>query len=95
MQSLGCGEIIVNSVDQDGTMTGYDLDLAVGVRSAVQVPITLLGGAGSLSDMEALIRRLGVVGAAAGSLFVFKGRFRAVLITYPSRAERDQLARSS
>jgi cyclase len=95
MQSLGCGEIIVNSVDQDGTMTGYDLDLAVGVRSAVEVPITLLGGAGSLSDMEALIRRLGVVGAAAGSLFVFKGRFRAVLITYPSRAERDQLARSS
>lgn len=95
VESLGCGEIIVNSVDQDGTMAGYDLTLAAGVRAEVKVPLTVLGGAGSLSDLEAVIRRLGVVGAAAGSMFVFKGRFRAVLITYPSRAERDQLARVS
>ena len=53
--------------------------------------ITVLGGAGSLKDMETLIRTFGIIGAAAGSFFVFKGKYRAVLINYPSRAEKDAL----
>jgi cyclase len=78
----GAGEIVINAVDRDGQMEGYDLDLATKVREAVDGPLTILGGAGSVRDLEALIDRVGVVGAAAGSLFVFKGKYRAVLISY-------------
>ena len=72
-------------------MKGYDLELVSAIREAVTLPITVLGGAGSLKDMEALIRAFGIIGAAAGSLFVFKGKYRAVLINYPNRAEKDEL----
>jgi cyclase len=79
---LGAGEIAINSIDRDGSMSGYDLDLARRARAATDVPMTFLGGAGSMADMEALIDAIGVCGAAAGSLFVFKGTFKAVLINY-------------
>ena len=95
MADCGAGEIVINSIDRDGTMKGYDLDLAKIVRSTVDVPLTLLGGAGSLADIGSLIEELGIVGAAAGSLFVFKGPYRAVLINYPNRAEKDALIRRS
>ena len=72
-------------------MQGYDLDLVRRVRAAVTRPLTVLGGAGSLGDVGALVREFGIIGAAAGSLFVFKGKFKAVLINYPSRAEKDAL----
>lgn len=85
---LGAGELTVNSIDRDGTMAGYDLELACRLRAAVGIPLTVLGGAGSLRDIEALVGRLGTVGAAAGSLFVFKGVYKAVLINYPGRADR-------
>lgn len=91
VQALGAGEIILNSVDRDGEMKGYDLDLVQEVRAATTLPLTVLGGAGSLDDMRELIRRYRVIGAAAGSLFVFKGKYRAVLINYPNRQERDLL----
>lgn len=91
VQALGAGEIILNSVDRDGEMKGYDLDLVQQVRAATTLPLTVLGGAGSLDDMRELIRRYRVIGAAAGSLFVFKGKYRAVLINYPNRREKDLL----
>lgn len=91
-ERLGAGELVVNSIDRDGTMGGYDIDLAREIREATHLPITILGGAGSLKDIAELIESLGIIGAAAGSLFVFKGSFRAVLINYPSRAEKDALA---
>lgn len=94
-EKLGAGEIVINSVDLDGLMKGYDLDLAAKVREAISLPMTVLGGAGSLSDIGKLIQNCGVVGAAAGSLFVFKGIYRAVLISYPSFIERDSLIRKS
>jgi cyclase len=90
-ESLGAGEILVNSIDHDGKMKGYDLILAKLVRAATRLPITLLGGAGSLADIGHLIGTCGVVGAAAGSLFVFKGPFRAVLISYPTLQQKDDL----
>jgi cyclase len=62
------------------------------VREAVTVPLTVLGGAGSLADIEALVRRFGQIGAAAGSLFVFKGPYKAVLINYPDAADRDRIS---
>jgi imidazole glycerol-phosphate synthase subunit HisF len=91
-ENLGAGELVINSIDRDGLMTGYDLELARTVREATNLPITVLGGAGSLNDIASLIEMFGTIGAAAGSLFVFKGRFRAVLINYPSRSEKDALA---
>lgn len=92
MQDLGAGEIVVNSIDRDGKMVGYDLDLASTMRQALRVPVTFLGGAGSLGDIEQLVDRCGVVGTAAGSLFVFKGPYKAVLINYPSPADKDAIA---
>ncbi|MDR7142222.1 AglZ/HisF2 family acetamidino modification protein [Rhizobium sp. BE258] len=79
---LGAGEIVINSIDRDGMMNGYDLDLARQVRAAISTPMSILGGASSVDDMQKLIDTVGIVGAAAGSLFVFKGTFRAVLINY-------------
>ena len=95
VEALGVGEIVINSIDNDGLMKGYDLALAKKMREAVSIPITFLGGAGSLEDIGALIRTCGVVGASAGSLFVFKGVYKAVLINYPNALQRDALIRSS
>lgn len=92
---LGAGEIVVNAIDLDGTMRGYDLKLARRMRDVVGVPVTFLGGAGSLADLEALIREVGVVGAAAGSLFVFKGAYRAVLINYPAPDIKERMVRTA
>lgn len=91
LEAAGAGEIVLNSVERDGEMKGYDLDLAHRLRAALSVPLTVLGGAGSLDDMGELIRRCGLVGAAAGSLFVFKGQYRAVLINYPTPQQKDAL----
>jgi imidazole glycerol-phosphate synthase subunit HisF len=81
-EQLGAGEICINSIDRDGMMQGYDLDLAKAVRGAVTTPLSFVGGAGSSQHMADLIKAVGTVGAAAGSLFVFKGTYRAVLISY-------------
>jgi cyclase len=91
MEAAGAGEIIFNSIDRDGSMDGYDLALAKQLRSVVNVPISILGGAGSLEDITDLIRHVGVVGASAGSLFVFKGQYRAVLINYPRPVDKEAL----
>lgn len=91
VEAMGAGEVVVNSIDHDGEMQGYDLTLIEQVRGAVSLPMTVLGGAGSLADIGDLIRRHEIIGAAAGSLFVFKGKFRAVLIQYPSRPEKEAI----
>lgn len=93
LQSLGVGEIIINSIDQDGVMKGYDLNLINKVRSKISVPLTVLGGAGSLEDIQKVIQAHGVIGVAAGSLFVFKGKYKAVLINYPVKSEKENLFR--
>ena len=91
LEDLGVGEIVINSIDRDGVMTGYDMDLTERIRKAVRVPMTVVGGAGSLCHLEELIRQFGVIGAGAGSLFVFKGVYRAVLINYPNRTDKTAL----
>ncbi len=92
MEKQGAGEIVVNSIDNDGLMKGYDIPLIERVRASVSVPITALGGAGSLKDIGDLIQRFSIIGAAAGSLFVFKGVYRAVLVNYPNRQEKERWA---
>lgn len=86
---LGAGEILLNSIDQDGTLKGYDIDLIDQVREVIKIPMTVLGGAGSYADIKTVIQRYGIIGAAAGSLFVFKGKYRAVLIQYPKPSEKE------
>jgi imidazole glycerol-phosphate synthase subunit HisF len=92
---FGAGEVVINSIDLDGAMNGYDLTLAKNLRDAVNVPISIMGGAGNLEDMKSLFKTCGVVGAIAGSLFVFKGALKAVLINYPSAVEKDGLVENN
>lgn len=94
-EALGAGEILLNCVDRDGVMEGYDLPLARTVRQGVRIPLTLLGGAGSLADMTTLIRQCGSIGAAAGSLFVYKGPYKAVLINYPDPLRKEAVVRAA
>lgn len=95
LEQLGAGEIIINSIDQDGIMKGYDMNLIDKIAEAVSIPLTVLGGAGSLLDFEKVINKHGVIGLAAGSLFVFKGPYKAVLINYPTLQEKNKIFKIS
>ena len=95
LEKSGAGEIVVNSIDNDGLMQGYNMKLAQMVRDQVSIPITVLGGAGSKDHIFELVDRFKVIGAAAGSLFVFKGVYKAVLINYLSDSDMDRLNRTS
>lgn len=90
-QDLGAGEIVINNIDADGEMKGYDLDLIEKSRNSTTLPLTAIGGAGSLDDIGGLISKYGIIGASAGSIFVYKGKLKGVLITYPNFAEKDAL----
>lgn len=86
-EDLGAGEIIINSVDKDGTMEGYDIELVNAVVDSVSIPVTAIGGAGGISDLKKVLQDGHAHAAAAGSMFVFYGRLKAVLITAPSEKE--------
>lgn len=83
LESRGAGEILLNSIDRDGTRSGYDLDLVERVASSVKVPVVALGGAGGVDDLARAVKQAGASAVAAGSLFVFHGKHRAVLINVP------------
>lgn len=89
-EAAGAGEIVINSVDHDGMMNGYDMKLVKEIRDSISLPMTVVGGASGLDDMSELIEKFGVIGAAAGSIFVFKGKYKAVLINYPNIIEKQQ-----
>jgi imidazole glycerol-phosphate synthase subunit HisF len=91
LEARGAGELLLNSIDRDGTMKGYDLELIRQVASAVRVPVVACGGAGSVADLGRAVKEAGASAAAAGSLFVFQGRHRAVLINYPMARELREL----
>tara|TARA_R110002072_G_scaffold224998_1_gene382120 strand:+ start:40914 stop:41630 length:717 start_codon:yes stop_codon:yes gene_type:complete len=91
LSEIGVGEIVINSIEKDGTMLGYDIGLVDLVRDWTEIPVTVLGGASSYDDIKNLISRFKIIGAAAGSLFVFKGKYRAVLISYPNKIEKKAL----
>jgi imidazole glycerol-phosphate synthase subunit HisF len=84
MEERGAGEILITAIDRDGTQQGYDLKLSREVADAVGVPVVACGGAGQVSDFTAAVGEGGASAVAAGSMFVFHGRHRAVLISYPS-----------
>ncbi len=91
-EEAGAGEILINSIDRDGTLSGYDLELVKAVTSSVTIPVISCGGARGVQDFETVIRDAGASAASAGSCFVFQGKHRAVLISFPTVAERKQLA---
>lgn len=84
MESSGAGEILLQSIDRDGTFSGFDFDMLSIILESVSIPVTICGGAKNIDDINKAFKA-GVSGAAAGSLFVFKGDLRAKLISYPSR----------
>ncbi|WP_026767997.1 AglZ/HisF2 family acetamidino modification protein [Asinibacterium sp. OR53] len=90
-ETAGAGEIVINAVDRDGMMNGYDIKLLREVRAKTTIPLTILGGAASLDDVKKVIDEFKVIGVAAGSIFVFKGKYKAVLINYPNSVEKKQL----
>ncbi|MCF6806993.1 AglZ/HisF2 family acetamidino modification protein [Thiotrichales bacterium 19S9-12] len=95
LECLGVGEIVLNSVDCDGMMQGYDIELVDMIKQNISVPVTVLGGAGSLEDIGGIINKYPIIGAAAGSLFVFKGKYKAVLINYPNYKEKEALIKAA
>ena len=90
-QDAGAGEILLNSIDRDGAMQGYDLKLIKGVTDAVTVPVIACGGASGVQDMETVLHQAGAHAAAAGSMFVFYGPRKAVLIHVPEEKELFEL----
>lgn len=91
LEDMGVGEFVINDVDNDGVMKGYNMDLARKARACSTVPLTILGGAGNVDDILALIKEFKIIGASAGSLFVFKGTYRAVLISYLPQLIQDKI----
>jgi cyclase len=91
IEKLGAGEIVINSIDNDGTMKGYDLNLLDLIRDKISLPLTVLGGAGNMNHIGEVIAKHGIIGVAAGSNFIFKGKYRAVLINYPTVKEKIDL----
>jgi cyclase len=85
MEQRGAGELIINSIDRDGTMSGYDLKLIRMVSSRVSIPVVACGGAGIVKHLGEAVKQAGASAVAAGSLFVYHGRHRAVLINFPEQ----------
>jgi cyclase len=91
MVEAGAGEILLTAIDRDGTQEGYDLELIRSVTSAVDIPVIVCGGAGKVADFGAAVKQAGASACAAGSLVVYFGRNRAVLINFPDRRELEQV----
>ncbi|MDG5499212.1 AglZ/HisF2 family acetamidino modification protein [Marinobacter sp. BGYM27] len=89
--TAGVGEILVNSIDRDGMMDGYDLKLIRSITDHVNVPVVASGGAGSIEDLKAGVLSGGASAVAAGSMFVFHGKHRAVLINYPQNIDFERI----
>lgn len=94
MEDKGAGELIITSIEKEGKMEGYDLDLIRRVSEAVSIPVIANGGAGNLQHMKDAIRQSHASAVAAGSLFVYHGPRNAVLVNYPTASELQQLFQS-
>jgi cyclase len=87
----GVGEVVVQSIDKEGTLSGLDIPLMTDIAKSVGIPVVASGGAMGMEDIRNAFRASSLSGVAAGSMFVFHGKHRAVLITYPDRAEIENL----
>jgi len=87
VEDYGVGEILLNSIDRDGLMSGYDIEMIEKVASALSIPVIACGGAGCLQDFRMAVELGKASAVAAGSFFVFTGKHKAVLITYPTQED--------
>ena len=90
IQNEGAGEIIINNIDLDGTMQGYDQEFITYLKEKISIPLTLIGGAGCADDFKNVIKKYPLIGLAAGSFFVYQGKYKAVLISYPKEKILEQ-----
>jgi len=95
MEDMGAGEIIINSIEHDGMMQGYNIPLIRRISEAVSIPVVALGGAGSNNDLKTAITEGYASAVAAGSMFVYHGPRRAVLVNYPEKEELNLLFNNS
>lgn len=91
LESLGVGEIVLTCINREGTYDGFDVDLLKNVASEIKIPVVASGGAGDISDFSAVIRAANVHAVTAGSLFIFYGPLKAVLINYPSYQDLEKI----
>lgn len=91
MANAGAGEILITAMDRDGTFSGYDLELTRSVAEAVSVPVIACGGAGTLPDFQKAVWDGRAAAVAAGSLFIYQGAHRAVLVNYPKPEQLQSL----
>jgi imidazole glycerol-phosphate synthase subunit HisF len=91
MEKNGAGEIIINSIDNDGLMTGYDLNLIATVSKSVGIPIIAAGGAGTFNDFRLAVHSANASAVAAGSMFVYHGPRNAVLVNYPEEHTKKEI----
>ena len=87
MQEKGAGELIVQSIERDGMMNGYDIELLRSISAAVSIPVIAMGGAGTIDDLREAYQEGTATAVAAGSMFVYRDRRRGVLINYPQKEE--------
>ena len=92
--SLGAGEILLQSIDNDGTLNGYDRSIIEIVKKQINYPVTILGGASSYENIKEISDTYGPLGVSAGSVFIFEGIHRAVLLNYPSKKEKILMTNS-
>ena len=95
LANLGVGEIILQSIDLDGPMKGFDIQLIKDVFENIDIPLTVVGGAGSLEDIKSLIKEFNIIGIGAGSIFIYKGKHKAVLISYPDQFQKMNIFKNN
>ena len=91
VQEEGAGEILLNSIDRDGTRLGFDHELISNIIHNLSIPLTVCGGAKDFNSFSNVYKQYGTIGAAAGSMFVFQGKFDAVLINYPEDSKKRNI----
>lgn len=91
LEELGAGELLITDISREGSMKGYNLDLISLISEAVSIPVIASGGAGTINDFSMVLSQTGAVAVAAGSMFVFHGSKRAVLISYPERYQLERV----
>ena len=91
LKEYGVGELSINCIDREGTFLGYDFDLINFIKELIDIPMTINGGASSFEDINNLINNFHPIGASVGSLFVFKGKYNAVLIQYPEPSRKEKI----
>jgi cyclase len=93
LAKVGVGELIIQSIDMEGTMLGFDIELIKSISKAVNVPVIATGGAGKFEDLILAIDKGGASAVAAGSIFVFKGKLKAVLINYLNQSQIEIISK--